>query len=69
MSTLQEISVVVAGLIRSGSILRFIYCMVRLQSAESEKDMYLKRARNTVMFMIIAECTWVIKDIAMHYYG
>lgn len=69
MTTLTEISNVVAGLIRSGAILRFIYCMIRLQSADTEKDMYTKRAKNTVFFMIIAECAWVIKDVAVHYYN
>lgn len=62
-------SVVLAGLIRSGAILRFVYCMVRLQSADNEREMYIKRAKNTVAFLILSECAWVLQAIALHYYN
>ncbi len=69
MTILNQMSVVMAGLIRSGAVLRFVYCMIRLQSAEQERDMYIKRSKNTVFFLILAECAWVLKELALYYYN
>lgn len=66
--TVDDISVAIIGLIRAGAVFRFIYCMVRLQGAEEEATQYRKRAKNTVLFYIIAESIWQIKDIVMYYY-
>ncbi len=66
---LDDISMVIIGLIRAGAAFRFVYCMVRLQGAEEEQAQYRKRAKNTVLFYVIAESIWQIKDIVMYYYG
>lgn len=68
MITLDDISMAVIALLRLGAAFRFIYCMVRLQSAEDEAAQFKKRAKNTVIFYIIAECVWQLKDIAFYYY-
>lgn len=52
-----------------GAGFRFVYCMVRLESAEEEATQYRKRAKNTVLFYIIAESIWQIKDIILYYYS
>lgn len=67
--TLDDISMAVISLIRAGAVFRFLYCMVRLQGAEEEQVQYRKRAKNTVLFYIIAESIWQIKDIVMYYYS
>lgn len=67
--TLDDISTAIVSLIRVGAAFRFVYCMVRLQSAEEEQAQYRKRAKNTVLFYIIAESIWRIRDIVMYYYG
>lgn len=69
MAIINQMSVVMAGLIRSGAIMRVVYCMIRLQSAEQERDMYIKRAKNTVFFLILSECAWVLQSIALYYYS
>ena len=69
MITLDDISMAVIVLIRAGAVFRFIYCMVRLQGAEEEQAQYKKRVKNTVMFYVLAECIWQIKDIVFYYYG
>ena len=56
-------------LIRLGAVFRFIYCMVRLEGAEEEQMQYRKRARNTVLFYVLAESIWQIKEIVFYYYG
>lgn len=66
---LDDISTAVISLIRAGAIFRFVYCMVRLQGAEEEQTQYRKRAKNTVLFYVIAESIWQIKDIVFYYYG
>ena len=69
MITLDDISMTVIVLIRAGAVFRFIYCMVRLQGAEEEQAQYKKRVKNTVMFYVMAECIWQIKEIVFYYYG
>ena len=69
MNTLDDISMAVIVLIRAGAVFRFIYCMVRLQGAEEEQAQYKKRVKNTVMFYVMAECIWQIKEIVFYYYG
>ena len=69
MITLDDISMAVIVLIRAGAVFRFIYCMVRLQGAEDEQAQYKKRVKNTVMFYVMAECIWQIKEIVFYYYG
>ncbi len=67
--TLDDISIAIIGLVRAGAVFRFVYCMVRLQGAEEEQAHYRKRAKNAVLFYVIAESIWQIKDIVMYYYG
>lgn len=68
MVTMDDISAAIIMLVRIGAVARFIYCMVRLQGAEEEAAQYKKRAKNTVLFYIIAESIWQIKDIILYYY-
>lgn len=69
MVTMDDISTAVISLIRLGAVARFIYCMVRLSAAEEQAGMFKKRAKNTVVFYIIAECIWQIKDMVLYYYS
>jgi len=69
MITIDDISMAVIAVIRLGAVFRFIYCMVRLQGAEEEQTQFKKRAKNTVLFYVIAECIWQIKEIVFYYYG
>ena len=54
---------------RVGAVARFVYCLVRLTAAEEQAAQYKKRARNTVIFYIIAESIWQIKDLILYYYS
>ena len=69
MSLVDEISTAIIMLVRLGCAARFIYCMVRLTAAEEEQAQYKKRAKNTVIFYIIAESIWQIKDMVLYYYS
>ena len=69
MVTMDDISNAIIILIRLGAAARFIYCMLRLAGAEEQATQYKKRAKNTVIFYIIAESIWQIKDIVIFYYA
>lgn len=68
MSMVDEISGAIIILVRLGCVARFIYCMIRLQAAEEEQAQYKKRAKNAVIFYILAESIWQIKDLVLYYY-
>ena len=63
MVTMDDLSKAIILLVRVGAVARFIYCMVRLAAQ------YKKRARNTVIFYVIAESIWQIKDLILYYYS
>ena len=69
MVTMDDTSIAIISLIRIGAVARFIYCMVRLSAAEEEATQYKKRAKNTVIFYVIAESIWQIKDLVLYYYS
>ena len=69
MVTIDDISMAVISLIRLGAVFRFIYCMVRLEGAAEEQAQYRRRAKNTVLFYVLAESVWQIKEIVFYYYG
>ena len=68
MTTLQEIAAAIVMLTRAGAVFRFIFCMVRLSGSEEQAGMYKKRAKNTVIFYILAELAWQLKDLLLSYY-
>ena len=68
MITMDDISIAIIMLVRLGAVARFVYCMIRLSGSEDEAAQYKKRAKNTVVFYLIAECIWQIKDLILYYY-
>ena len=69
MDLLKQMAVAFIMLIRVGAVFRVVYCFVRMGMNEEEAIMYKKRVRNTVVFYVIAECIWQIKEIVLGYYG
>ena len=69
MDLINEISRTVIWLIRSGAIFRVCYCFFRLISADEESSMYKKRVKNTLLFYVIAESAFVIKNLVLDYYS
>ncbi|WP_342415466.1 mercury transporter [Paenibacillus sp. FSL R10-2782] len=68
MVTLEELAQAVVLLIRAGCAFRFIYTMIRLSGADDESSKYKKRARNVVIFYILAESIWQVKELILIYY-
>ena len=69
MVTMDDLSKAFILLVRVGAVARFIYCMARRAAAEEQAAQYKKRARNTVIFYVIAESIWQIKDRMLYYYA
>lgn len=69
MDLLKQMADAFVMLIRAGAVFRVVYCLVRMGMNEEESAMYRKRARNTVVFYVIAECIWQIKEIILGYYA
>ena len=68
MQYIDDISKVVIILIRAGAACRVVFCLIRMMTSEEEAPQYKKRIRNTVVFYIIAELAFVIKDLVIHYF-
>jgi hypothetical protein len=68
MDILKDLALAFIMLIRIGAILRIIYCFICMGADEEQSGTYKKRIRNTIIFDIMAECVWVIKDLVMNYY-
>jgi len=66
---IDNISNVVLILIRAGTVFRVAYCLLRLVTAEEEAIQYKKRIRNTIIFYILAELAFVLKDVFIHYFS
>jgi len=68
MELVKEMADAFTMLIRVGVVLRVVYCFIRMGVSEDEGAMYKKRLKNTVMFYILAESIWQIKELVLNYY-
>ena len=57
------------GIIRTGAILRFTICMITMQKADDEMEGIKKRVVNLIVFYIIAESIFQVKDILFYYFN
>lgn len=69
MDLIKQMADAFVTLIRAGAVLRVVYCLVRMGMNEDEAGMYKKRVRNAVVFYVIAECIWQLKELVMGYYN
>ena len=65
---IDDITNAVLIIVRLGVVARFIFCMVKLIGADEDAGRYKKRSINAVIFWVIAESVWVIKDLVLYYY-
>lgn len=69
MSTINSlISALRIYIIPSATILRSIYCLIKIMYEQEEKKVYIRRLINIIAFLIISELVFVIKDIIEYYY-
>ena len=68
MEIIKELSEAFLILIRAGTVMRIVYCFVMMTSNEDEEKSYKKKIRNVMIFYILAELSYSIKDIMFDYY-
>lgn len=68
METIKEMSEVFLNLIRAGTVMRVVYCFVMMSSNEDEEKSYKKKIANIIIFYILAELSYYIKDLMFEYY-
>ena len=70
MDILNEmIEVLRVGIIPIGVIGRVIFCLVKMIYDEEAQGKKKKKISNTIVFGILAELTFVIKDLITKYYS
>lgn len=68
MDLLKEMADAFVLLIRVGAVLRVVHCFIQIGIDEEQSASYKKRMKNTVIFYILAESIWQVKDLIMGYY-
>ncbi len=68
MDIVKELALAFIMLIRSGAVLRIIYCFICMSADEEQSATYKKRIKNTLAFYIMAESIWILRDLVMKYY-
>ncbi len=68
MNILELLPKVFIGIIRAGALTRIIYCFVKAIYNQDEIEVYKKRGKNALVFYILAESIWQIKDILFFYF-
>lgn len=69
MTTIDEISKTIIVLIRIGVIFRVAFCFLKMTTADDEAPQLKKRIKHAILFYILAEMAWIIRDMATNYYG
>ncbi|PKM54003.1 MAG: mercury transporter [Firmicutes bacterium HGW-Firmicutes-5] len=69
MDLVDEMAVALIMLIRAGAGLRIIYCFISMAGDEEQVATYKKRIKNTIVFYVLAESVYVIRDLVMYYYA
>lgn len=70
MNTVYEIITLLrVVIIPIGVTFRVIYCLIKMMYDEEAVGSYKKKIKNTIIFGIIAELTFVIKDLIINYYS
>lgn len=70
METLNEIiNVLRTVIIPLGVTFRIIYCLTKMIYDEEAQGVYKKKIKNILVFGIIAELLFVIKDLLSGYFG
>lgn len=56
-------------LIPTGVTFRVIFCLIKMMYSEDEVQVYKKRMITVIVFGLVAELMFVIKDVIIWYYN
>lgn len=68
MDLVKQMADALILLIRVGVGMRVVYCLIKIAVNEEEASIYKKRAKNTVLFYVLAELIREIKELTLYYY-
>lgn len=68
MESLEELADIFIWFIRVGSVTRVSYCFLKMVISEDEVNVYKRRIKNVVIFHILAESIWALKDLVTYYF-
>lgn len=68
MNGFDELSYALILLIRAGASLRVIDCLLKIMRNSDEEELYKKRIRNIIVFYILSEGIFQLKDLAIFYF-
>ncbi len=64
----EIISILRVWIIPLSVTLRCVYCLIQIIYNEDERKVNAKRMFNAILFLIVSEVVFVIKDIIEYYY-
>ncbi|MDO5556670.1 MAG: mercury transporter [Clostridia bacterium] len=69
MDTLNQIILALkVAVIPAGVLFRVVYCFIKMVYDEEASASYKKKIKNTIIFGIMSELCFVIKDLIVSYY-
>lgn len=68
MDLIDNVSRAVLMIIRAGVVFRSAFCFFRLLTAEEEAAQYRKRIKHVLLFYVLAESAFLLKDLILAYY-
>lgn len=68
MKEIDELSSFLVWCIRTGIGIKVIYSFIKMMHGE-EIEIHKARIEKAVLFLILAECIWQLKNIAIYYFG
>lgn len=69
MTKIKELESVFFILIRLGVVFRVSYCLLMVMHAEHEADAFKKKAKNAVVFLVLAEVIKTLLDLSIKYFS
>jgi len=69
MELVDEMALAFILLIRAGSGLRIIYCLISMTTDEEQAVTYKKRIKHTLAFYILTESVYILRDMVLYYYA
>lgn len=69
MDIIEQLAKMFINIIRAGSVVRTTYCFIKMSMDEEKVNIYKKRIKNVVVFYVLAESIWQIKNMLVSYFS
>lgn len=70
MNRMMDIIILLEVVIRIGVVCRIVFCLLKiiLNNDEGSVPEYKQKIKNALVFLVISECIWIIKNMIFSYY-